>query len=708
MATELLAQLEALHKLPPGILGAVEQQESGGNTNAVSPKGAIGAFQIMPGTAAAYPDLDPRKREGGARIAAAELAATRKKYNGDKALMLAAYNAGQGNVDKYGGIPPFAETQKYVPEVTARMEGINPKNIQWDNSPQLDPKNIQWDESAPAGQPVQQQQVTAPVQEQPAVAAEPIAAAPKETKAQAAERAKQVLLAQLKPGFAERFATGGVNALKNMAAGGSQLLWDLYGNTVGAAIPSQAKFAQEQIAALNEGAKNQPQGIPEMIGGAVNSALLPGPTLAAGTMAGRAGMGALTGAAYGGLTPAAGPEERLTNMGVGAAVGGVASPVVEAVGRVAKGVQNQAAQQLRDQNITPTAGQILGGAWKRAEEKARSVVLVGDAITAGQRRPIKEFNKAVYADVLEPINGKVPQEVGRDAIDNIRSQISKNYDDIIPKLTFKVDKTVNQDLQDAAAKLSGAPEDIQKSYLDFVANNIAKPIQAGKPHITMQNGQWTQSPTGTISGEDFKKIESALSAKAKDLKNGTGFERDLATAYRETLVSLRQGLMRSNPKYAKELFNQNEAWARYARLREAGNKVTGSQGDFVFTPGQFQQAVRSQAGRTSKGDFSGGRAKMQGLSDPAVATLSQNYPDSGTTGRINMTNAIAGGSILADPTAGIATGSALALMYTPQGQRAMAKLLMDRPELARQIGGVLSGGAPNLGAGAAAVYTQGQ
>lgn len=707
MATELLAQLEALHKLPPGILGAVEQQESGGNSAAVSQKGAIGAFQIMPGTAAAYPGLDPKKREDAARIAAAELGRTSKKYKGDPTMMLAAYNAGQGNVDKYGGIPPFAETQKYVPDVTARMEGINPKDIQWDKSPQLDEKNIQWDEPTPAAQPQQPLQAAAPVQQAP-VAQEPLSSAPPETKEHLAERQKQLLLAQLKPGFSERFAEGGINALKNMAAGGSQMLWDLYGNTVGRAIPSQAKLAQEQIAALSEGAKNQPQGVPEMLGGVVNSALLPGPSLAAGTMAGRAGMGMLAGTAYGGLTPAETPEERLKNMGVGAAVGGLVSPAIETVGKVAAGVKNPAAQALRDQGITPTTGQILGGAWKRAEEKARSVVLLGDAITAGQRRPIREFNKAVYADVLEPISGKVPQEVGRDSIENIRKQISDNYENLLPQLTFKADRTSNQDISDIAAKLSGTPEDIQKAYLDFVTQNIAKPMQEGKPHISMQNGQWTQSPTATISGEDFKTIENALTSKAKAGKNATGFERDLADAYKETLVSLRQGLMRSNPKHAQELFNQNEAWARYSRLRDAGNKVTGSQGDFVFTPGQFQQAVRSQAGQVSKGNFSGGKAKMQGLSDPAVATLSQNYPDSGTAGRNMLTNAIAGGGVMMDPTGVLATGAAMAGMYTPQGQRAMAKLLMDRPELAKQLGAVLSGASGNIGAGVAAVQSQGQ
>ena len=107
-----------IYKLPHTLLHAVITAESYYNPDAVSKAGAVGLMQLMPGTAKQYGvsnRLDPKQSiYGGTRY----LRYLAKLFNNDLTLMLAAYNAGEGAVKKYGNkVPPYKETQNYVKKV---------------------------------------------------------------------------------------------------------------------------------------------------------------------------------------------------------------------------------------------------------------------------------------------------------------------------------------------------------------------------------------------------------------------------------------------------------------------------------------------------------------------------------------------------------------------------------------------------------------
>jgi soluble lytic murein transglycosylase-like protein len=102
--------------LPPEFVQSVALVESGFRTNAVSPKGALGVMQLMPGTAktlGADPLDTAQNIDAGTRLLRELLV----KYDGDVVKALAAYNAGEGAVDRYQGMPPYSETRSYVNKV---------------------------------------------------------------------------------------------------------------------------------------------------------------------------------------------------------------------------------------------------------------------------------------------------------------------------------------------------------------------------------------------------------------------------------------------------------------------------------------------------------------------------------------------------------------------------------------------------------------
>jgi soluble lytic murein transglycosylase-like protein len=120
----LIVQAAQRNGVDPAILHGLIQQESGFDPSSRSSAGATGLTQLMPGTASSLGvanPLDPAESiEGGARY----LSQMMSKFGGNTSEALAAYNAGPGAVQQYGGVPPYAETQSYVSKVLGYAEAF--------------------------------------------------------------------------------------------------------------------------------------------------------------------------------------------------------------------------------------------------------------------------------------------------------------------------------------------------------------------------------------------------------------------------------------------------------------------------------------------------------------------------------------------------------------------------------------------------------
>ena len=115
--SEVLAHAGKDHNLDVDLLSSVIKAESNGNAHAVSRAGAQGLMQLMPQTAASLGVHDSFSPGENVQGGSAYLDALLKRYHDNLALALAAYNAGPEAVDKYHGIPPYAETRAYVARV---------------------------------------------------------------------------------------------------------------------------------------------------------------------------------------------------------------------------------------------------------------------------------------------------------------------------------------------------------------------------------------------------------------------------------------------------------------------------------------------------------------------------------------------------------------------------------------------------------------
>jgi hypothetical protein len=409
----------------------------------------------------------------------------------------------------------------------------------------------------------------------------------------------------------------------------------------------------------------------------------------AASLAGRVGVGAVSGGVSSALNPTMGEDfwsEKAKQIGMGAAFGGATPLFTSAMGRMISpnASTNPNLQLLQSEGVKPTIGQSLGGWANRAEEKAMSLPIVGDMISSAREGAREQFNRAAINRAVAPIGEKV-DDVGQAGIKQAGDLLSKSYDDAINAV--KVVKFDNQFAQDVG-QLRSMAQNLQPAMAQRFNSTIDDVLQ---PKIVAN---------GSMLGTTYKQIDSKLGQEAaKFSKASDPFQQELGDAYKQLQSLLKQQAARSNPDFAETIAKTDAGWANLVRLEGAGKAAQNSEG--VFTPGQLNSAIR-QADSSVRGRAVGrGTALMQDLGNAGQQVLGNKVPNSGTADRL-MLGGAGLGAYFVNPMipAGLIGGAA---MYTSPVQSLLRGAVANRPEAAQAVSNSLLQASPRLLPGAAQI-----
>ena len=425
-----------------------------------------------------------------------------------------------------------------------------------------------------------------------------------------------------------------------------------------------------------------------LVGNVVSPAnLVAGVRAAQGARALGAGIGtqaAVSGAVQGAMQPVNEPnafaEEKATQIGVGAIGGKVGEALASATGKVLNPIASKAEQTMRDLGITPTPGQTLGGMYKKAEDFAQNLPLIGGQIRNAREKVLFDFNKGVINKALDKVGDKLPENVvGRDAVAYAAEQVSNKYDEVLGKMNFNLDFKTTSGILDALNK-ANLPSSAQREEATSVLNNIALNKFSGK----------------TLTGAEYKSIESDLAKEVSKYKNSqSASDRNIGDALDGVLSNFKTELYQQNQRYTPQLRRIDSAYGDLKVMERAAANTGAENG--VFTPKQYSLAVKQSDLTRQKSAFARGTARGQDLSEAALKTIGQDA-NSTLEGRFAI-GSLGGIAALSKPMVSIPALVGTSALYSPAGIRAADVALRQRPDLVRGMGQSISEYSGLLGGG---------
>lgn len=415
---------------------------------------------------------------------------------------------------------------------------------------------------------------------------------------------------------------------------------------------------------------------------------------------GRAGLGTLgraragdviLGAGYGAGAADEPDDSRVAQAllgGVTGYAGGAAGRAIgRGTGRVVSGVNDAAQQLLNNAGVSMTPGQILGGTWKRTEDRLAGLPIIGDQIRARRIEGVQDFNRAAFDDALAPINATTGGITGAQGVDLARAARSQAYDDALGGVRVQADEPFVADMG-AAIQSGNALPDPMRANIEYTL-----PVRVGNSF----------DEAGGLSGRDYQQALRGLRRDAKAVESQP-YGWDFGQVTNQAEDALEGLLRRQSPGTAESLANANAANMNVETLRAAVNAArNGSRSGEVdvFMPSQLADAAAAAAKRFGNNAGTTNQPFFD-LTRAGQSVLPSSVPDSGTAGRVALPTVAAllagGGSYagqdedassrgISSVGAGLVASLLAAAPYSSTARNGLQRLLLsERPEIAQRAG----------------------
>jgi hypothetical protein len=311
-------------------------------------------------------------------------------------------------------------------------------------------------------------------------------------------------------------------------------------------------------------------------------------------------------------------QGKIVDAGIGAVGGKLAGVAVDAIAGGVRGVADPVMRRLADSGVRLPPGVALGRTMKTLEDKATSLPIVGGMIERGRAQAMDDWRAGAINEVLKPLGIQVPKGVtGHEAVAFAQDAISTSYDDLLPRLSAKVDRRFAVGLRKAFDEVKVAPIETQKK-LALIIEDAMK-----------------TAPDGTLAGEALRRAEMKFGQHIADLgRSSNPDDQAMRRGVQAVLGDLRDLMVRANPDAAAELKATHQAFKAQLAVDSAASKAT----DGAFSPSQLSTGARTADRSVRK------RASARGEGGPMQAwadmgkRLQSMVPDSGTASRMALLN----------------------------------------------------------------------